>query len=89
MLTNSILCQFIVTKKASQSTMVITAISLLYLVTVAATGVQWFILKNVFITNGTTRGTAFGAVFQTMFLETLLSDIFAAIVCVVADGLLV
>lgn len=81
--------QFIVTKKTSQSTMVITAISLLYLVNVAETGVQWYILKMDFITDGTTRGTAFDAIFQTVFFQTLLNDIFAAIVSVVADGLLV
>ncbi|KJA17198.1 hypothetical protein HYPSUDRAFT_206369 [Hypholoma sublateritium FD-334 SS-4] len=69
--------------------MVITAISLLYLVNTAAAGVQWFVLRKIFITNGITRGTAFGAVFQTAFLDTLLVDIFAAIVCVVADALLI
>ena len=77
------------TKKTSQSTLVITAISLLYLVNIVDLAVEWFFLKVVFITNGETRSTAFGAVSQTVALQTLLSDIFTTIVFVVADGLLV
>ncbi|KJA17199.1 hypothetical protein HYPSUDRAFT_206371 [Hypholoma sublateritium FD-334 SS-4] len=69
--------------------MVITAISLLYLVNVASTGVQWLFLKRVFITDGATRETAFSTEVQVQFLQTLLTDIFILIVFVVADGLLI
>lgn len=69
--------------------MVTTAISLLYLVNVANASSQWFLLEKTFITDGATRGTAFATIFQTDFVQSLLSQIFSAIVFVIADGLLV
>ena len=79
----------VVTRKASQATIVTATITLLYLLSMAQLAIVWQELQSSFVDSGETRETIFITTFFSPVWAGLASNIFGAVVNILADGLLV
>ena len=79
----------IVTRKASQATVVTATITMLYLLNVAQQAIQWQQLQSSFVDSGETRETIFVATYFNPAWSILASQGCTAATNILADGLLV
>ena len=79
----------IVTRNASQATVVTATITMLYLLNMAQLAIQWQLLQSSFVDNGETRGEIFITTFFNPAWATLASQACTAATNILADGLLV
>jgi len=79
----------IVTRKASQATVVIATITVIYLLNIAQLAIQWQLLQSSFLDNGETREKIFITTFLNPAWATLASQGCTAATNILADGLLV
>ena len=78
----------IVTRKASQATVVTATITMIYLLNVAQLAIQWQLLQSSFVDSGETRKTIFITTFFNPVWATLASQCCTAATNILADGLL-
>jgi hypothetical protein len=78
-----------VTRKTSQATTVIAAVTMLYLLNTAQLAIQWQLIKSSFVDSGETRATIFLTTFFNPAWATLASQGCTAATNILADGLMV
>lgn len=77
------------TRKETQSRVVLATVTLLFAVIIVQIGAEWFLLKHALVTNGGTRESAFITELASPGWNILLNDICNMLFSALSDGLLV
>jgi len=80
---------YLTTGRAEQSRIVVTIMTMLYMLGIAQFGIQWYICSWNFTTNGDTRETVFVSLFNGPVWTRLVITITSFSMCILADGLLI
>ena|SRR6267378_3235081 len=75
--------------RAKQSKIVVTTMTLQYMLGITQLGIQWYICCWNFVGNGDTRGTVFVSLYDIPVWTRLAINIASFSMCILADGLLV
>jgi len=80
--------QTVTTRRATKGRIVVTTMTLLYLLGIAQLGIQWYVCCWNFLGNGDTRETVFVSLFRVPVRTHLAIIIASFSMCILADGLL-
>jgi len=80
---------YLTTKRATQRRIVVTAMTMLYMLGISQFGIQWYVCWWNFAGNGDTRETVFVSLFNGPVWTRLGINITSFAMCILADGLLI